>query len=358
MSENRRDAGDLLVDDSLLRGFRFACLPNCGLCCYATPAVSSAERPKLIAFDPSTPFLPGENGYSRVSARPGGGACHFLSGNRCRCHSIRPFPCREFPLSVHIGSRVQASVQLFCPGVPIEPLIKWGEGAGPTAPPVGLDDELKNVMAEHSSAPVGKWVSEGKEIEASIRRRVEKHGEWLEPDALRADLFASLPGIQDLEFGSEVEDPDEIPLDELLLFRDEDAGISGLRRVRNGWEVLAMNEGGGVKEIVGVYQLPSEDIELEEKTSSLLRGFLAYALGRDQLLWSVYMELQNYEDATPFEIASAFLLEAATQAVTIGTTHALMHGRAGHTLSFEDLGVGIRPADMLLMDQPTIGRIL
>ena len=92
------------IDVSLLSGFAFACRPDCGLCCFTSPRVDAEDAERLRAVAPDARIVP--RGRERcVAARPDGGACQFLTQLRCRVHEVRPAPCREFPISVHVGLR-------------------------------------------------------------------------------------------------------------------------------------------------------------------------------------------------------------------------------------------------------------
>ena len=104
------------VDVSGLSGFSYACRPGCGLCCYAEPLVTPAEKPPLLRIVPSAEFV-SRGRFEFLGSHSEGGACRLLEGNRCRAHAARPSPCREFPLTAHVGVRLQATVVLTCPGV-------------------------------------------------------------------------------------------------------------------------------------------------------------------------------------------------------------------------------------------------
>ncbi|MCI4345014.1 MAG: YkgJ family cysteine cluster protein, partial [Thermoplasmata archaeon] len=112
-------------DRTLLDGFDFACRPGCALCCYGSPAVSAVEAHQLLSIRPETELLPASQGFEQLPCRPDGGACVFLASEQCTVREARPFPCRSFPVGVHIGARLQASLVLGCPGVNVEPLADW-----------------------------------------------------------------------------------------------------------------------------------------------------------------------------------------------------------------------------------------
>ncbi|HTT15724.1 MAG TPA: YkgJ family cysteine cluster protein, partial [Thermoplasmata archaeon] len=109
------------LDVALVQGFSFACRPDCGLCCFASPRISPGEQHALRVVAPQATFV-GRGRDRYLSARPDGGACQFLANLRCGVHAQRPAPCREFPITVHLGERLQASVVLSCPGLDLRRL--------------------------------------------------------------------------------------------------------------------------------------------------------------------------------------------------------------------------------------------
>jgi Fe-S-cluster containining protein len=358
MRANPKTGPDLPLDVKLLDGFAFRCRPGCGLCCYATPAVAPHEKPALVAIDKKTPFLQGENGYSRIGSRADGGACYFLKDSRCGCHRSRPFPCAEFPLSVHLGSRAQATLILSCPGVTLDRLGEWAGSKPPESPPSGLDEELEAVLSECERLPVGNWLTESARREQKLVKRLERQGLWTEPDELRSLFMEDLPLPSEDDYPPSSPPEEDEGLDALPLFFDEDHGRVALRGRREGWEALTLREEGGIGESIGVYALPADPPELDGAAESSLRGYLSYVLSRDSFIWTVYAELENHPDASLLEMVNAFICEVGAQVLARGSIRARMGGSSGESLSEKDVLSGIRATDADLMDQMTLGRVL
>src|SRR5208282_3125915 len=62
------------VDVSGLSGFSYACRPGCGLCCYAEPLVTPAEKPPLLRIVPSVEFV-SRGRFEFLGSHAEGGAC-------------------------------------------------------------------------------------------------------------------------------------------------------------------------------------------------------------------------------------------------------------------------------------------
>ncbi|HEV2231654.1 MAG TPA: YkgJ family cysteine cluster protein, partial [Thermoplasmata archaeon] len=163
-------AGPIELDVALLNGFTFDCRPDCGLCCFAGPAVTAAEAPRLIQLADASAILEGPGGLGHLREQGNGGGCLFLEEHRCRAHPVRPFPCRSFPISVHLGVRAQATLVLSCPGLAAPGLDRWARSGPGSQDPVGLAAELAAVRSELRAG----WVA----------RSLETHRrKWAEGDS-------------------------------------------------------------------------------------------------------------------------------------------------------------------------------
>lgn len=347
------------LDLTLLNGFSFGCRPDCSLCCYATPSVTVEERSALLKIEPATRFLATEeNQFSHIESRPNGGACYFLHEKRCRVHPARPFPCREYPLTVHIGSQVQATLVLACPGLRLEALLEWAEASPPQKGPEGLEEELGRVLAEIEREPVARWLEEGAHLERRTREKLAKGGRWTDPaelrEAIRGDL--SWPSDEDFPPG----DPPDLAesWDAMPLYFEEGRGPVVFRSRREGWEALGMLETGSATRSLGTIPRIDHMPNLNPEATRLLRGYLTYSLQRDFLLWLAYRELDPHRDATLEEVLRALLLELGVQAVARGAFRAALSGRPWETLDARDVTNGIRAIDGDFLDQPTLGGVL
>ena len=231
---NVEPGGAVQLDLRLVEGFRFECRPDCGLCCYASPVLGEGELTSLLEIAPS--FRPVGSRSDQVPSRPEGGACIFLRQLRCTVHAARPGPCAEFPLSAHLGYRLQVSVVLSCPGVALS-------GLNDRAPTVGrlgasFDPSLTTEMAAVTRAAA--LVTE--------RDRLRSERDWERalrvrsaPGARRGPFLASLldelrgsppmPGADDL---AAVPIPEESEgLERLPMFFDPQFGRVALAAGRN-----------------------------------------------------------------------------------------------------------------------------
>ena len=347
------------VDVALLAGFQFRCLPGCGLCCYATPAVSRGEVARLLSIAPGVECLRGEGEYSFLAARPDGGACQFLEQNRCRVHAARPFPCREFPLTVHVGDRVQASLVLSCPGVDLDGLSPRGGPADPG--PTGLDRELRDVREELARRPVARWIDEA----VRRRRRAEgalvRAGRMARPWPETVAALAARPILlHRSDFPPPPPPPPDTPLEELPIFRDASLGEVALREHPGGWEAIGIREAGGSSGTLGVFPIPDAAPSLTSAATRRVGEYLAYALGRDHFFWGLLLDCLGAGDRGPSleEMAETERTEVVAQVVARGWLRARLAGKDGATLGPAEIDDGIRAYDAELLDRPTLGRIL
>lgn len=342
------------LDIGLLEGFAFSCRPGCGLCCFANPAVTKAERSALVQIRPQLDFLPGEDGYSFLPSRPGGGACELLEAARCSAHVARPFPCRSFPISVHLGPRAQASLVLSCPGLELDGLDASADRHRPAAA-IGLEAELAAVRAELARPEAREAAAmAATEFDQALRRQRTRPG-WIEPEAFRGELrederWADLGGYPEpppsLDAGADTTPLTFVPA----------LGVVGLGGEEGRWTVRAAPEGGGGVDL-GTYDLPDEPPHLQPAAVRALRGYLTYAFARDapfgQLLASLRRSRSSWEDAL-----WAAVDEAASVVVTRAAVLSAARGETPTDLGREALLAGVRAADADLLDRPTVGSVL
>lgn len=345
------------VDLALLEGFRFACRPGCGLCCYGSPAVSPEERGRLLAIAPELPFAPAEDGFALLGARPNGGACALLTDERCRAHSARPFPCQVYPVLVHIGARAQATAVLACPGVRAD---DWPED--PARLRFGLRPdrftaELTAVQSEVGTVPLRAWCDEGGRAEAH-RWRVSDPGEAADRvEGMRGRLRADPARPSE---GAPLPPPgDEAPLEELPVFFDEPNGRVVSRSDRDGrYELWAVDERGRPPSRLGRYAPPVAPVELTSDGERVLSGYLRLLLERDHFLWATYHELTGRPPDSIEGQMRENLADAAFEVERRAVVRGALAGAPADALDAEAVIGGIRALDGELLDRPTAGRIL
>lgn len=342
-------------DYQLVAGFRFRCLPGCGLCCYTTPAVAPLERAPLIQLDPEVPFRDLSGGWAQIQSRPEGGACYFLRSERCRCHDVRPATCGEFPLTVHVSARIQVSVVLTCPGVELTAMAGRGTGESSRSLSSDLRDEVARVEAEIRRA------GEEGQLQGAIRRRraterrLEQRGLW-QPESevrerLRPQLERYLPSTL-----PELEPPEEpVLLESMPLFYDPAFGRVAWVPHPAGVEFLSLREEGGIGRHLGVLALPTQAPEIAGPARRLLIAYLGYVLERDATFGAAYDHLLRNGSELPEETVASDLAGVAEQVVRLSVLRrALTTDRRG-ALTVQDVEQGIRATDMDLLDRPTVG---
>ena len=346
------------LDLRLLTVGRFRCRPDCALCCFATPAASPSEVVAIREFDPATPWLAGSGPFRLVASRPHGGACHFLSDLRCRAHAVRPLPCQEFPVTVHLGARPQASLVLSCPGLDVTGLDGWPRGAPATGGASGLDTEVAAVRREMERTDTpprqrrakASWHRAatrqfGRTWEAnveSLRSRLRDHAD---ATAESAGAPAPLP-----PFDGEV--------DQLPLFHDERHGRVALGEHPAGWAFLAVAPEGSPPSPLGVVPAPPAEIALEPDGHRLLTSYLRYWVDRDA--WFGWALGASPEPGEPplARILAADLAEIAVTVKSRGWARARLDGRTPTRLGPQDIAAGIRATDADYLDRPTVGAVL
>lgn len=348
------------LDVTLLNGFTFGCRPDCGLCCYATPAVTPTESAALLRIEPSLNLVPTGGAFHRISDRPDGGACQLLRTQRCRAHAARPYPCRTYPLSIHVGTRAVVSLVLSCPGVGLGPLVRIGSGTTTSAGPEGLGPELRSAEAEARRAPLGAWRAAHARAEARVWRKLARRGSKEDPRAVVAELAARPPGpAPGWSEGFSVP-PADAALEELPLFFDPRFGRVAIRSgpADGTWELLALREAGGIEERIGTFAVPEGPWHLEADAGWLLAGYQRYLLARDHLVWSTYLELDSGAEESFEARLRDHLVDAATEVLRRASVRALATGQPSGTLGVTEVEEGIRATDAEMLDRPTLGRIL
>lgn len=340
------------IDIASLAGFSYACRPGCGLCCYAEPLVAPAERPGLVRIVPEAELV-SRGRHEFLRSRPDGGACQLLEGNRCRAHPVRPSMCREFPLTVHIGTRLQATVVLTCPGVDLSPLpgYRGPEGA---RPPRGFETELL-ALRGRIDRTVRARIDQSERRRRRIARALAAGGRWEEESEVRHRLRERIPVPSADDFPAEDPPSREDGLAHLPLVFDDRAGPVAFARGAGGWELLELRPTGGVERSLGTAPPPEGPPALSDEAAGTLAGYLRYWLERDALFGTVHLAMLEEPEGSVTDCAAAELRRIA--ALTVSRAHVLAAVRRGAVdrLSGDDLRDGIRATDQDLLDRPTWG---
>lgn len=341
------------IDVGLLDGFRFGCRPGCGLCCYAEPRVRIGERARLVQIVPEVEFI-GQGPDRFVRSRGDGGACELLSENRCRAHTARPHPCREFPLTAHVGERLQATVVLSCPGVDLSALTRRYRGDETDRSP-GFPEELA-ALRERVDASTRRRLEEASRRRRKIRRSLEAEGRWEDESEVRRTLEASVPRPSDEDFP--VTDPPsaEDGLDRLPLYFDGRAAPVAIAAGLGGWELVELRPDGGVEELLGVVPPPDRLPRVEPDAFGLLDGYLGYWLRRDALFGAVHLAMARSRDGAPVSAwVESELRSIGALVLARADVRARQRRGTVDRLSADDLAEGIRATDQDLLDRESWG---
>jgi Putative zinc- or iron-chelating domain len=343
-------AEPLEIDLELVRGFRFRCRPDCGLCCYTEPRIEATERTDLLQVVPEAQFV-GREPDQFLAARPNGGACQFLSGNRCRVHAVRPHPCREFPLLVHLGRRLQATLVFACPGVDLDLLPNRNGKEEDVAN--GFDSELASVRARVGPSTAARLATTRRRARR-VERTLRDAGRWQDDQEVRTTLASRMPRPLPEDFP--VEDPPGTSdgLEMLPMFFDGRASPVALARTLGGWELLQLSPAGGA-EPLSVIPAPERPPELDGGAQGLLEGYLRYSLQRDAFLAAVHLEALEATEGSVVEWTSLALRELGATTLSRAVVRAKLRGAGEGTLSARDVADGIRATDMDWLDRPTWG---
>lgn len=343
---------DLNLDTSTLAGLRYACRPECGLCCYAEPLVTPSEKRSLLQIAPNTEFAV-HGRFEYVRSRPEGGACQLLAEHRCAAHAARPGPCREYPLSGYLGARLQATAVLTCPGIDLAFLDGY-RGAETATPPIGLDPELA-ALRTRVTGNVARRLEGSQRRRRQISRALERDGRWVDEDDVRRASRDRLPAPRDDDFPSWDPPSREDGLELLPLVFDGRRGPLAFSARPEGWELLELRPEGGVERSLGVARPPERLPALSEQARSILTGYLRYWLERDQLFGIVHLAMTEDRDGDVTDRVGAELRQIA--ATVLSRSHvlaSLCRGAVG-PLSGSDLCQGVRATDQDLLDRPAWG---
>jgi len=339
------------LDVALLTGFGFSCRPDCGLCCFTSPRLDPSDEARLLGSVPNARVV--DVGNERcIGSRAEGGACQFLTGLRCTVHGVRPAPCREFPVIVHIGTRLQANLVLSCPGLRLDGLLP--RRSGKKAPPASdFESELSSVRSRLTPA-VARRRQEAERRRRRVERELESQGRWVEEDRVRQLLAGRQLLPRPEEYLPEDPPPVEDGLERLPMYFDSRAGPVALAQGLGGWEGLELAaEGGSVS--IGVAVPPATPPELDPEGERLLEGYLRYWLLRDCFFSAIHLEMLSTDEGDVEDGALDGLRLIASNVLARGAVRAKLRGALGARLTRVEVELGIRATDQDWLDRPTWG---
>lgn len=290
------------------------------------------------------------NGERCVAARPEGGACQFLRELRCTVHDARPAPCREFPVVVHVGTRLQATLVLSCPGLPLDGLLRT---AARTPRGLGLESELASARRRLSPA-VERRRGEAERRRRRVKRELGAQGRWVDEDEVRRRLGDRRLIPRPEEYLPEDPPSAEDGLERLPMYFDRRAGPVALGQGLGGWEALELAAGGGAA-LVGVAAPPVAPPAVARDGEELLEGYLRYWLRRDCFLAATHLEMLVTSGGDVTDAVLDGLHRVASTVLARGSVRAQLRGAVGSRLTRTDVELGIRATDQDWLDRPTWG---
>ncbi len=352
------DATTVDLDLALVQGFRFACRPDCGLCCYASPGVRADEEPGLRTAAPVALISEGPGDW-RLRQQGPGGACALLAANRCRAHTVRPFPCRTFPLHVYLGARPQVSVVLSCPGLDLE---RWSAEPAdrPPIPPTDAFPSEREALRRRWRSPGASagW-DRARRTRSQLLERFERRPGFEDLETLRERFRTEVPLPRSPEEGEALEVAEADGLDLLPLYWDGPEGPVALSASPGGLELLRLRPTGGVRERLGTYSEQFAPERISEAAKARLRRYGRYLLDRDHFLDSAALEWRERRYSEPLsDTLGRCLAEALATVLTRGAARARSAGRPVDPIGPETVLEGIRATDADLLDRPALGAVL
>jgi len=339
------------LDTALLDGFAFRCRPDCGLCCFAEPRVSSSDRVPLLQIAPEAELV-GAGRDVFLASRPDGGACQMLDRLQCRVHAARPAPCREFPITVHVGLRLQATVVLSCPGVSLEGL-RAARARTPSPPAPSFREELTSVRGRIDRSVVRR-MEDAQRRRRKLARELDAQGRWKDEAPVRTALASAIPLPTSDDFPVAEPPRAEDGLSGLPLFFDGRGGPVAIGAGLGGWALLELSPEGGATPL-GVVPPPDRCPPMSPPAKALLTAYLDYWLRRDAVFGAVHLAMAEADEGTVEEWVRRELRGIGALVLARADVRARARRGPGGPLSAEEVAEGIRATDQDLLDRATWG---
>ncbi len=377
------------MDFSELEGHSYQCLDGCGLCCLCQPELDENELAEFrkAGLDRwlTNYHVQGQrtDEPTAIKLQGGRGACHFLKNMRCQIHDIRPRPCRNFPVQVHLLRRVQLNANLACPGIERggNGLSDFGKDIVSNIPKEDLEYFYRRTVARlrefddrtldfdvyqdpGALKELGTRLIDGMDGQDWISRLLAwSNEEFSNIDMKSPDLLASIlkhSTEADIQIIASEGNYDHMDLDDLSqipVFVEDGLEWTALRAVKGNIEVMRMEENGSLETL---HTIPVDDIKLIDWTRDGAEIFQDYARllnDRDPFMGYVYQVCadQDYQ----FDLTTVYLGAMATTMLDLWWRASLI----GHIKGVKKLDdalakEGIRAYDMTCLCMPTIGEFI
>ncbi len=367
----------LQADLSELVGRRFECLERCQLCCLCQPEVLIEERPYFRQNFPDRLVQKRQpRRHTALALKKGRGSCSFLEGRRCTVYDHRPQACRQFPIHLYVGDRVQAELDLSCRGV-------W-TGRGEDAVLIGC------ALVEERRDLLRSTLSQSRAVYQEFRENCMASNVHSDPERMRRQVASRITDFVDPAFIGRVlemsTEESEVDLEFIAVSQDERIDVRELEnaareaameslsssdplslpiycdgngewnvfRARDGrLEWLLLDEDG---DLVRKGVIDPAEVRLPSVLPSgteLLVKYLGVLNNRDSFLGHAYYLVDDYgyEDI----VANVYCGSLATSVLDLLWRTSLLIRVRGGRADEEGIKEGIIFYDMDRLDAPTIG---
>ncbi|PKK81106.1 MAG: hypothetical protein CVT47_04150, partial [Thermoplasmata archaeon HGW-Thermoplasmata-2] len=167
------------------------CLDGCAYCCLCMPEVMANEEEFFRRSHPKA--LSGEcvphagRRSQNVILQGDAGACHFLKSRKCAIYEHRPQMCRQYPISIYLGRKIQPTPILSCRGLVT--------GAGNQLAPA-FAEMLKSYNPKYLESELRKCESNFN----AFRKRAEHAGAYAPPEEIYLRFSAIISDLATPEF--------------------------------------------------------------------------------------------------------------------------------------------------------------
>jgi Fe-S-cluster containining protein len=184
------------VDTTEIENLALQCTGKFAFCCLCSPALLDEELEKLPSkikkFLGPAPF---GDASAAIQLRGGGGSCSLLENNRCIAYDDRPHFCRQFPVQLFSGWRLQSSVIRSCRGVNSE----------------GKGEPLKNIINKEMKRLGKKYYDEALEDTRNAFEELSQISDlYIPPEELKPGMGSMAAGFMDPASFIEILEPGEV----------------------------------------------------------------------------------------------------------------------------------------------------
>ncbi len=370
------------IDLSETESRRFECVEDCNLCCLCPPEITEGEEDFFRSSYPEAITILSEpHRHLALSLREGIGPCVFLEEGGCRIYSHRPHFCRQYPFHVHVGERVQVSLDLSCRGL-------WSDRGR----------EAERLAEGHVAANMEKieaMIDGTRETYHQFYESCREAGVYHNPQDMRENVRDIISLFGDLSFLGKLLEmswgDEEITRSDLMNMRGEDLGNEersfreavmdmGMESMsstdvstapvycdtQNRWNILyledeeigwiVLEENGELEHVRTIEPTEVELLPPEGEGNRIFQDYIDVLNNRDSILGhSFYLEeAYGYVDY----LANTYYGVIATSAADLLWRASLLAHVNGGKLDDEGVREGIILYDMDRLGTPSIGRFV